>query len=184
METPITIVNIEQAKPSKVYRNISIAVFSAVVIAIGWIFLFAQPNTQATTPDTSFVSKVFTLTNEDRKANGLSELTINKKLSDAAYAKAQDMIKNNYFAHVSPAGKTPWSWMEAEKYNYIYAGENLAINFNTPEATEVAWMNSPSHRENILSKNYKEIGIAEVRGTVNGQPSIVVVAMFGTEISY
>ncbi len=182
MEKSIQIVNIEEQKPSKVYRNVSIAVFTLVVLVLGWVFIFTDSS--ATTPDTAFVSNVVKLTNQDRKEAGLTELTVNKKLSDAAYAKAQDMIKNNYFAHVSPSGKTPWSWMEAQKYNYIYAGENLAINFKTPQDTETAWMNSPSHRKNILSENYKEIGVAEVSGVINGQQSVIVVEMFGTEVSY
>lgn len=168
--------------PYKAYRSVSIFVLTAVVLALGWVFIFKDTN--AVTTDTTFVNNVVNLTNKDRKAAGLSELTINKKLSDAAYAKALDMLQNNYFAHVSPSGKTPWSWMEAENYNYIYAGENLAINFKTPEETETAWMNSPSHKENILGKNYSEVGIAEARGTMNGQPAVVVVEMFGTEVSY
>lgn len=171
----------QEQKPYKVYRNISIVVLTAVVLALAWIFLFHD--TTATTTDTVFVSNVVALTNKDRVANGLPELTINTKLSDAAYEKALDMIDNNYFAHVSPAGKTPWYWMEQEGYNYIYAGENLAINFKTPEATQTAWMNSPSHRENILSTNYKEIGVAQATGVVNGQQTVVVVEMFGTEIT-
>lgn len=171
-----------EQKPYKLYRNISIFVLTAVVLTVAWIFLFR--NTEATTTDTAFVNEVVTLTNKDRKAANLPELTVNKKLSDAAHAKALDMLHNNYFAHVSPSGKTPWSWMEAENYNYIYAGENLAINFKTAEATEAAWMNSPSHRENILGKNYTEIGVAEAQGVLNGQPTIVVVEMFGTEVTY
>lgn len=172
----------KEQKSYKLYRNISIFVLTAAVLVSAWIFLFKD--TTATTTDTAFVNQVVTLTNNDRKSAGLAELTVNKKLSDAAYAKALDMIKNNYFAHVSPSGKTPWVWMEAENYNYIYAGENLAINFKTPEATETAWMNSPSHKENIMNKNYKEIGIAEAQGVMNGQPTIVVVEMFGTEVTY
>lgn len=180
--TPKNNLILQEQKPYKVYRSISITVLTAVVLALGWVFLFK--NTAATTTDTAFVSNVVVLTNKDRTANGLSELKVNTKLSEAAYQKALDMIKNDYFAHVSPSGKTPWSWMEAENYDYIYAGENLAINFKTPDATETAWMNSPSHRENILNKNYDEIGVAEAVGVINGQESVVVVAMFGTEVTY
>lgn len=164
------------------YRSVSIFVLTAVALAMAWVFLFKD--TAAVTPDTTFVNTVVTLTNKDRTDAGLPALTINKKLSDAAYAKALDMLANNYFAHVSPSGKTPWSWMDAENYNYIYAGENLAINFKTPQETETAWMNSPSHRENIMSKNYTEVGIAEAQGVLNGQPAIVVVEMFGSEVKY
>ena len=49
-------------------------------------------------------------------------------LQEAAEKKAQDMIENNYFAHTSPQGKTPWHWVEESGYDYRYAGENLAIN--------------------------------------------------------
>ena len=70
-------------------------------------------------------------TNDRRNEAGLSPLTLNSKLSDAAAAKAADMFANNYWAHNSPLGKTPWDFILASGYTYTMAGENLAKNFQT-----------------------------------------------------
>ena len=126
---------------------------------------------------------VVKLTNDARLANGEIALQQNDQLTKAAEEKAQDMINNNYFAHVSPAGKTPWFWIDKNGYDYRYAGENLAINFTNVEDQEQAWMNSPSHRENILNQKYQEIGVAVKQGVINGHSSVISVQVFGTNMS-
>lgn len=120
------------------------------------------------------------LANEDRKDAGVEELLINEKLTHAAQMKADDMAEKGYFAHVSPEGLTPWYWIGEAGYEYLYAGENLAVNFYDSEEVEDAWMNSPTHKANILSKNFKEIGIATAKGSYKGENSVFVVQMFGT----
>jgi hypothetical protein len=127
-------------------------------------------------------SKVIELTNRARAAKGLGTLSENAKLSQAASDKARDMIKNDYFAHTSPSGRDPWYWMKKEGYEYKAAGENLAINFTSAKEEQSAWMNSKTHRANILNADYKEIGVAVVEGKINGQNSIVTVQMFGTPL--
>jgi hypothetical protein len=120
------------------------------------------------------------LTNERRAENSVRELKVNPLLEEAARLKAQDMIENQYFAHVSPEGKQPWHWMNQAGYKYKHAGENLAIDFyDTQEVTE-AWMNSPTHRRNILNNNYSEIGIAVDSGVYKGRRVAFVVQMFGS----
>ncbi|MEI6587493.1 MAG: CAP domain-containing protein [Candidatus Moraniibacteriota bacterium] len=118
--------------------------------------------------------------NEARAKEGLSKLVINDKLNEVATAKVNDMVEHKYFAHTSPAGLTPWHWFELRGYDYKYAGENLAINFLTSEAQQVAWMNSPTHRKNILNVNYQEIGVAVAAGEVNGTTGIIAVQEFGS----
>ena len=125
---------------------------------------------------------VLQLTNYSREAFGLSDLRMNTELSKAAAAKAQDMFKNQYFAHNSPFGLTPWDFIKAEGYNYIIAGENLAVNFYTSESLESAWMNSPEHKANILNKDFQDIGIGIYSGTLKGLKATVVVQMFGSVI--
>lgn len=127
-------------------------------------------------------SKVIELTNHARTANGMGTLSENSKLAQAADAKARDMIKNDYFAHTSPSGKDPWYWMKKAGYEYKAAGENLAINFTDAKEEQSAWMDSKTHRANILNANYKEIGVAVVEGKIDGQNSIVTVQMFGTPL--
>jgi hypothetical protein len=118
-------------------------------------------------------------TNKVRQENGLGELVINEQLSKAAHAKAVHMFENDYWAHVSPDGKEPWDFILGENYDYVYAGENLAKNFSNPDDVVKAWMESPSHRDNLLNSHYREIGFAVVNGTLNGFETTLVVQMFG-----
>ncbi len=129
------------------------------------------------------VDKLYQLTNQERQKDGLSTLTYNDKLSAAAYSKAQDMFTKNYWAHFAPDGKTPWDFILGSGYRYEYAGENLAKNFLFSDGVVSAWMNSPSHRDNILKPNYTEVGYAIVNGTLNGEQTTLVVQMFGKPIS-
>ena len=153
-----------------------------VVGTVGW-FVFAGRG-QAVDANQVFVDELIVLSNKERAAADLPELHVNDKLSTAAYQKALDMLANNYFAHTSPDGVTPWFWIDQEKYQYIYAGENLAINFLTPQVTHVAWMKSESHRENILNPHFDEVGIALARGVMNGKEAVIVVQMFGKSVNF
>jgi len=136
-------------------------------------------------PQTSFFADVISstlvqLTNQERQAIGLNSLKVNPILTQAAYAKAQDMIAKDYFAHTSPQGVSPWYWFKAFGYNYQVAGENLAIGFVESEEVNRAWKNSASHRQNLLNSSYKEIGIAVVTGNFQGKETTLVVQFFGT----
>ena len=124
--------------------------------------------------------ELIVLTNKKRLENGLSELTINPKLNQAATQKAADMVNKNYWAHTSPEGKTPWSFFKSADYQYLYAGENLARDFVDSNSVVNAWMESPTHRDNLLSSRYQEIGIVVVHDTFQGQETTLVVQLFGT----
>src|SRR3989344_4628339 len=102
-------------------------------------------------PNTNFFASILPAvlvdeTNSGRMGNALEELKINPLLQEAARLKANDMAAKSYFSHESPEGKTPWYWLEQAGYEYVYAGENLAVNFIDSEDVVVAWMNSPAHR--------------------------------------
>ncbi|OGI14632.1 MAG: hypothetical protein A2878_00095 [Candidatus Moranbacteria bacterium RIFCSPHIGHO2_01_FULL_54_31] len=125
---------------------------------------------------------VIALANTSREKAGLTPLSANRALTEAAQAKANDMLKNDYFAHTSPTGVDPWYWIKKEGYQYKAAGENLAINFTSAKEQHSAWMNSSSHRDNILNGRYQEIGVAVVKGKIDGQESIVTVELFGTPL--
>lgn len=120
------------------------------------------------------------LTNDERQKVGLPLLVENSALDKAAALKAQDMFQENYWAHFSPSGKTPWDFILGAGYRFTFAGENLAKNFYQSDDVVKAWMASPTHRDNLLSPNYKDIGIAVVNGTLNGQKTTLVVQEFGT----
>jgi hypothetical protein len=92
------------------------------------------------------------------------------------------MFTNNYWAHNSPQGKTPWTFFDAVDYKYSTAGENLAKDFYNTDSLVKAWMNSPTHKENIINTKYKEIGIAVVNGTLGDIKTTLVVQHFGTPL--
>lgn len=122
-------------------------------------------------------------TNAERTKQGEKPLQYNEQLSTAAYLKARDMFAKQYWAHTAPDGTTPWHWFAEAGYDYADAGENLAKNFTTTEATVAAWMASTHHRENILNINYKDVGFAVMDGTLDGQQTTLIVALYGAPIS-
>ena len=120
------------------------------------------------------------LANGDRAASSIGTLTVNPVLVAAAQAKANDMATYGYFAHISPQGVDPWHWFEQAGYKFTYAGENLAVDFSDSADVNNAWMNSPTHRENLLNPKYTEIGIATAQGMYKGRLPTFVVQEFGT----
>lgn len=136
------------------------------------------PSVLGVKADISSEQLVF-LTNQERQKNGISSLSLNQQLSDAAAKKADDMFVYNYWAHNSPSGKTPWIFIKSSGYKYVYAGENLARGFSTPEDVVKAWMASPDHRANMLSQNYQDVGFAVKVGQLNGEETVLVVEELG-----
>jgi len=122
---------------------------------------------------------IVSLTNDDRQANSLSQLSRSAALDAIAKLKAEDMAAKGYFAHTSPEGRTPWYWFAQEGYQFIYAGENLAINYDDSQDVQNAWLNSPTHRQNIMNTNFTEMGVATATGLYNGKETTFVVEVFG-----
>jgi len=122
---------------------------------------------------------LFASTNSKRLEASLPELRLSDKLSAAAKAKAEHMFAKNYWAHVSPDGEEPWEFILVEGYDYVFAGENLAKNFQTSGGVVNAWEESPTHKANLLSRNYDEVGFAVVNGVLDGYETTLVVQMFG-----
>jgi hypothetical protein len=123
------------------------------------------------------------LTNEERQIKKLDALTINPILNKAAEMKAEDMAKNGYFAHTSPEGKTPWYWLAQVGYRYQYAGENLAINFSDSKDVTNAWMNSPTHRANIVKDKYTEVGTGIATGIYEGKETVFVAQVYANPLT-
>jgi uncharacterized protein YkwD len=128
------------------------------------------------------ISKLFTLTNKERERSNLPTLKMSSELSVAAEKKAEDMFKNDYWSHFGPHGESPWDFIKQSGYQYEYAGENLAKNFLFSQNVVDAWMNSPTHKENIVKKEYAEVGYAVKNGMLNGEETTLVVQMFGTPL--
>lgn len=154
---------------------VSMLLLTAKLIAATTIALLPQ------TADLSTItsSRIVELTNVERKQAGASTLKVSSLLTNAAQQKAQHMLDEDYFAHISPSGVTPWFWMAKVGYAYEMAGENLAIDFIEAEDVVAAWLASPSHRDNMLQAGYTETGVAVATGEFQDGTSTVVVHMFG-----
>lgn len=124
-------------------------------------------------------NELVNLTNFERAQQGLEPLILNKRLSEAAALKADYMYVHNFWAHFAPDGTTPWKFIKDTGYEYTYAGENLAKGYTTSTTAVTAWMNSPTHKANILSDKYTEIGFAVKSGILQGEDTVLIVQMFG-----
>ncbi len=150
----------------------------ALILVIGTIPTFRTGIIDAISA--IYGSVLVNLVNRDRSLQNLSNLKVNPLLEIAADLKAKDMAAKGYFAHNTPDGKNPWDFIDQSGYKYVYAGENLAVNFLDSDEIHRAWMNSPTHRFNIVNPKYTEIGIATSTGIYKGRQAIFVVQMFGT----
>jgi len=163
-------------------RGFSTKVFLGIAIFFEFIFLiilspiFPQKleNMAAVLP-----SVLVMRTNESREDVGQNKLEVNNLLVQAAQLKANDMAEKSYFSHVSPGGETPWYWVNAVGYNYENAGENLAVNFVDSDDVYDAWMDSPTHKANILRNDFTEIGIATAKGYYKGKKVVFAAQFFG-----
>lgn len=171
-------------KPHLLHHESLMAVFMTIIVLefafLAQVFIVFDK--------TKFLASVLpgvltTLTNEERIDNDVPTLKENPLLVKAAIAKAEDMAKNGYFAHTSPDGKTPWYWLKEVGYSYKSAGENLAVNFFDSEDVTRAWMNSPTHKANIVKKEYTEIGIGVANGVYQGRNTVFVAQFFGTPLA-
>ena len=152
---------------------LSICLFLIVTFSFGFPF---SPSALAS----SSGSEVLALVNKERIASGNTELVWNDKLAKAAEMKATDMFQNNYWAHFSPSGTSPWEFFAKANYEFTHAGENLARGFPSSADAVTAWMNSASHKANIVSKKYRETGVAVAKGKINGVETEIIVQLFGT----
>ena len=158
--------------------------FVIVFLLIGQFFLSVvktnHPDVLGNTTDISS-QELLLLVNQKRQEEGLPPLILSDQLSQVAYFKTNDMFGKDYWAHNAPDGTTPWAFFKKVGYNYIYAGENLARGFTNPTDIVNAWMASPTHRENILSSRYRDIGFAVKQGRLLGENTTLVVEMFGSK---
>ena len=104
--------------------------------------------------------EVAALTNAKRAAVGLPPLKLQENLQVSACWLAQDMAKKNYFSHTDKQGRDIDPRLPACGYRrYHGIGENIAAGQESPTDAMTEWMKSPLHRENILSRDYNEIGV-------------------------
>ncbi len=126
--------------------------------------------------------QIFVEINQIRKENKLPELQKNVQLQNAAKQKTIDMVSNKYFSHISPNNKKWSDFIKDEGYDYIYAGENLAKDYDNSKEIIAAWIESPTHKENILNPDYNDTGIAVSMNKTIANPGIIVAQEFGKKI--
>lgn len=169
-------------KPKSLHpKTLALYLLAALLIKLAGtgILFFVYPNQAEMSR--IFSGEIIELANQARKAEGLIPLRIDPVLTQTAFQKGNDMLIREYFAHDSPDGKKPWMWIDKKKYDFVYAGENLAMDFITSEGVHEAFMKSPGHRRNILNENYMDIGVAVINGTMFGKETDLLVQLFGTQ---
>lgn len=126
------------------------------------------------------------LLNRMRAAHGLPPLRLNARLSSAARRQSRDMVRHRYFSHVSRNGRSPFDRIRSTHYvprrASWWLGENIGWGSGSlaqPIAMVRAWMHSPEHRANILSRHFRDIGIGIVPGAPVGGGGATYTTDFG-----
>ena len=167
----------------KILRPKSLLSYALIAVAVKLAvagFLFTTYPTPAEL--SAIISgNMISLLNQSRTEAEIEPLKENLTLLKFAEEKAKDMISRDYFSHDTPEGKRPWQWINRAEYDYVYAGENLAMDFHTAEVVHAAFMKSPSHRRNILNPKYKDVAIAVLTGEIDGHATTLLVEFFGTQ---
>lgn len=144
----------------------------------------SNSGTSSNTTTTSFSMSanekiIFDLLNKARTDAGLPKLSADATLFKVARLKAQDMVKKSYFSHTSPTYGSPFKMMKTYGVSYKVAGENIAGNPSLQDAV-TAWLNSATHKQNILSNSYNYIGIGIEKSDTYGY---VISTMFIRKIT-
>lgn len=158
--------------------GILLIVFLSVKLVLG---LWAPADRVSLASDLS-ADNILQAVNTQRSLRNLVTLNTNGKLSYAAQSKADDMQARHYFAHVDPDGRYIWDKIVAAGYTpYLQLGENLAIEFYDTDSLVSAWMNSPTHRANLLNDGFRDQGMGLTFGDTSlNQYHSAIANTFGT----
>jgi uncharacterized protein YkwD len=111
-------------------------------------------------PKTRWEYEVLSLVNQERVRNGLEKLSWGDSCSEAAETRASELV--SLYAHTRPDGSSWDTACVAPDSNARYVeGENLVVGSSavSPETTVAAWMNSETHRENILNPEFTKLAV-------------------------
>jgi len=169
--------------PAKSFRATSETSITAVAPALrAGVYRIAVTTAAGTTVAEKFTVRTFEaevlrLVNEARgtarkcgSANykAAAPLRWDGTLAKVATAHSRDMAVHNYFSHETRSGRSPFQRMKAAGYRYDAAGENIAAGFRTPGSVVRAWIASPGHCKNLMSRSYVELGIGFATGGTYG----------------
>lgn len=163
------------------YLPMVLIVLTGVLLTNLW-----QPKAAVLGTNSDFTQQtLLSATNAERDKHHEADLVLDQQLSQAASAKARDMVTRNYWSHTTPSGAAPWIFITATGYDYAKAAENLAAGFSSGDAAVSGWMNSPEHRANMLDATFTEVGfgIATSENFVGKGPETVIVAYYAEPVS-
>lgn len=172
-------VNYESPKIHK--TTISLALIASIFLGARIVYNLLIPTAPSKALDLS-VPNILEAVNKERSSRNLVTLNSNSILSQAADFKAHDIITRKYFSHTDPDGQYIWPKIVSLGYApYTMLGENLAIEFYSTESLVRAWMDSPTHRANILQEGFRDQGMGLAFGnTQNGEYGTSIANTFGT----
>ena len=167
--------------PGRIFFHAASAIAIKAIVVVLVVFF---PLSAWLSPDIALEQgrKIIELTNNIRKNLNLAVLIENQKLDQVAFAKAEDMLLKEYFAHVSPENKGLNYWLSQANFKYAVAGENLAMGFAGPEEVVAAWEKSPTHYANIIDKDFSEIGVGMTEGQFKGVETNLVAQYFSAPV--
>ena len=154
-----------------------------LTLLIFWqvLSLLAFPKAEIQASDLT-LENIIAAINKERTIRNLSPLNADSRLSAAAQFKSDDMQARHYFSHTDPEGNYIWGKIVEKGYTpYLQLGENLAVEFYSTESLVSAWMNSPTHRANVLNEGFKDQGMGMALGEpAQGQYYSAIANTFGT----
>ncbi|MDD4412345.1 MAG: CAP domain-containing protein [Patescibacteria group bacterium] len=164
--------------PKRIMFYASTAVVTKVLVIM---FVLGLPSIAWLSPDVirNYVTEIISLTNQERKNVSVAPLTENIQLSQAAYAKAEDMLVQSYFSHTGPDGRKLSDWLKDYGYRYTVAGENLAVGFNSAKEAVEAWKESKTHYANMIDPDFSQIGVGVVVGNFENENTMLAAQYFG-----
>ncbi|MBI4050109.1 MAG: CAP domain-containing protein [Candidatus Doudnabacteria bacterium] len=149
----------------------------ALVLLLLRLFLLAPPPAEAAAVESGLIMN---LINSERAARNIPTLLLSPALNTAADGKSSDMLARDYFAHIDPDGDYVWGRIVKAGYApYKILGENLAIDFSTSEGMVKAWVDSPTHRANMLNTDFIDQGLKTLYGNFQERYTNVTTSLFG-----
>ena len=107
----------------------------------------------------AYYSEILELVNNIRAEAGVSPLTLDTTLCQAATVRAIEMDNTGVFSHTRPDGTDCWSVFKLYGITYRTCGENIAMGQRTPAQVVESWRNSPGHYANMVKAGFGKLGV-------------------------
>lgn len=114
-------------------------------------------NIQSENTYTDLINEVYEITNNYRSLVGVSSLTLDSSLVEAASIRAKEL--SDSFSHTRPKGSSCFTVLSELGISYGTAGENIAAGYSSSQSVMEGWRFSSGHYQNIISSKFKKIGI-------------------------